>query len=53
VRILADVEEGNVASEHILLKFGFNYVSREEIPSSGRIFQVYELSRVDWNKETA
>src|SRR5271167_1791793 len=33
MRLLADVDEGNVASKHILRKLGFMYVSREEIPS--------------------
>ncbi len=47
-RLLADVEEGNVASEHILRKFGFKYASREEIPVSGRTILVYELSRTEW-----
>ena len=47
-RVLADVEEGNVASEHILRKFGFKYAGREEIPVSGRIILVYELSRTEW-----
>ncbi len=45
LRLLADVGEGNVASEHILRKFGFKYVSREEIPSSGRIILRYELCK--------
>ena len=43
-RLLADVEEGNVASEHILRKLGFKYVSREEIANSGRIILSYKLS---------
>jgi [ribosomal protein S5]-alanine N-acetyltransferase len=47
-RLLADVEEGNVASEHILRKFGFKYASREEIPVSGRVLLFYELSRTEW-----
>jgi RimJ/RimL family protein N-acetyltransferase len=47
-RILADVEEGNAASEHILMKFGFRYVSREKIPSSGRVILLCELLRVEW-----
>jgi ribosomal-protein-alanine N-acetyltransferase len=53
IRLFADVEKGNAASEHILQKFGFKYVTREEIPSSGRIILVYELERPDWeNKST-
>ncbi len=43
-RLLADVEEGNVASEHILRKLGFKHTSREEIANSGRIILSYELS---------
>jgi len=45
LRLLADVGEGNVVSEHILRKFGFKCVDREEIPSSGRIILRYELSK--------
>ncbi len=47
-RLLADVEKGNDASEHILQKFGFKYVSREEIPGRGRIILFYELLRTEW-----
>jgi [ribosomal protein S5]-alanine N-acetyltransferase len=47
-RLLADVEEGNVASEHILGKFGFKGVGREEIPVSRRVLLFYELSRSEW-----
>jgi ribosomal-protein-alanine N-acetyltransferase len=49
-RIVADIEKGNAASEHILQKFGFKYVSQEEIPSSGRIICLYELVRTDWTR---
>jgi ribosomal-protein-alanine N-acetyltransferase len=42
-RLLADVQEGNVASEKILQKLGFKYVSREEIRISGRTILLYEL----------
>jgi [ribosomal protein S5]-alanine N-acetyltransferase len=52
LRLLADVEEGNAASEHILRKFGFTYLSREEIPGSGRIILAYELSRAEWECKT-
>jgi [ribosomal protein S5]-alanine N-acetyltransferase len=45
VRLLADVEQENDASEHILQKFGFEYVSREEIPATGRIINLYELTK--------
>ena len=48
LKVVAGVEEGNLASEHILQKFGFTYTSREEIPVSGRIILSYELSRTDW-----
>jgi ribosomal-protein-alanine N-acetyltransferase len=47
-RLLADVEDGNAASEHILRKFGFTYARREEIPKSGRVLLFYELARTDW-----
>jgi ribosomal-protein-alanine N-acetyltransferase len=49
-RLLADVEKGNDASEHILQKFGFKYVSQEEIPGRGRIILLYELLRTEWEK---
>jgi ribosomal-protein-alanine N-acetyltransferase len=52
LRLMADVQEGNVASEKILLKFGFKYVSREEIPISGRVLLFYELSRAVWQGES-
>ena len=51
--LLADVEEGNVASEKILGKFGFRYVSREEIPDSGRVILFYELLRSEWEAQPA
>jgi ribosomal-protein-alanine N-acetyltransferase len=44
-RLLVDVEQGNAPSEHILQKFGFTYLKREEIPSSGRVILFYELLR--------
>jgi ribosomal-protein-alanine N-acetyltransferase len=47
-RVEADVEKGNAASEHILQKFGFKYVRREEIPGRGRIINFYELARGEW-----
>ena len=53
LRLMADVQEGNVGSEKILLKFGFKYVSHEEIPISGRVIVSYELSRVEWNAGSA
>ena len=42
-RLLADVDEGNVASRHILEKFGFKPVRREEIAASSRVILHYEL----------
>jgi ribosomal-protein-alanine N-acetyltransferase len=50
LRLVGDVEEGNVASEHILRKFGFTYLSREEIPGNGRIILTYELLRTEWER---
>lgn len=47
-RLLADVEQGHGASEHILRKFGFAYFSREEIRNSARVILTYELSRDAW-----
>jgi RimJ/RimL family protein N-acetyltransferase len=44
------VEKGNDASEHILQKFGFKYVSQEEIPGRGRILLFYELLKAEWEK---
>lgn len=52
VRLLADVEQGNAPSERILQKFGFTYLRREEIPSSGRVILFYELSRATWERQT-
>jgi ribosomal-protein-alanine N-acetyltransferase len=51
LNVVADVEKGNLASEHILQKFGFKYVNREEIPGSGRVILSFELSRMDWEGE--
>jgi ribosomal-protein-alanine N-acetyltransferase len=51
-RLLAGVEEGNAASEHILSKFGFKYTNREEIVASGRVLCFYELLRDDWARRT-
>jgi [ribosomal protein S5]-alanine N-acetyltransferase len=42
-RLLADVDEGNLASRHILEKFGFKLAGREEIAASGRVILLYEL----------
>jgi RimJ/RimL family protein N-acetyltransferase len=49
-RLVADVEKGNAASEHILEKFGFQYMRREEISKGGRIILFYELSRAAWEQ---
>jgi len=51
-RLLADVQKGNAASEHILQKLGFKYVSQEEILASGRTILLYELLKADWKKKT-
>jgi ribosomal-protein-alanine N-acetyltransferase len=49
-RLLADVEKGNDASEHILQKFGFKYLSQELIPTNGRIILLYEMLKTEWEK---
>jgi [ribosomal protein S5]-alanine N-acetyltransferase len=49
-RILADVEKGNIASEHILEKLGFKCVSCQEVPTTKRIICRYELRKVEWEK---
>ena len=41
--LLADVDEGNAVSRHILEKFGFKLVGREEIAATGRVILLYEL----------
>lgn len=45
LRLLADVQKDHAASERILQKLGFRYLSQEEIPLSGRIICLYELLR--------
>jgi len=42
-QLLADVDEGNAVSRHILEKFGFELVGREEISASGRVILLYQL----------
>jgi ribosomal-protein-alanine N-acetyltransferase len=42
-RLLADVDERNAVSRHILGKFGFNVEGRQEIAASGRVILRYEL----------
>lgn len=49
-RLLADVDEGNVVSRHILEKFGFKVVAREEITVSGRVILLYELPAAIWRE---
>ena len=41
--VVASVQKGNDASEHILQKLGFVFAKREEIP--GRVYHIYELTR--------
>jgi len=50
-RLLADVDERNATSKHILEKFGFKPVSGEEIASSGRVILQYELSSAEWGEK--
>ena len=50
VRVVADVEKGNVASERILEKLAFQFVSQEYILHSGRTIVLYELSRAAWEQ---
>ena len=49
IRLWADVEQGHAVSEHILRKFGFRYVRREEIAGRGRVILFYELSKAEWD----
>lgn len=49
-RLLADVERGHEISEHILRKFGFAFLSQEEIRNSCRIILLYELSKGEWEQ---
>jgi ribosomal-protein-alanine N-acetyltransferase len=53
VRLKADVEKGNEASEYILQKYGFKFVRREDIAWSGRVLHFYELLKTDWEKKSA
>lgn len=43
MRILADVETGNLASDRILQKLGFCLTGSELLKASGRVIQHYEL----------
>jgi [ribosomal protein S5]-alanine N-acetyltransferase len=47
-RVSATVEKGHAASEHILRKFGFQYVSEEHVAASARIICLYQLLRSEW-----
>jgi len=49
-RILADVQKGNLASEHILEKLGFKCISQQEVPATKRIICLYELRKTEWEK---
>jgi RimJ/RimL family protein N-acetyltransferase len=49
-RILAEVEKGNAASEHILEKLGFKCVSRQEVSAAKRIICLYQLQKSEWQK---
>jgi ribosomal-protein-alanine N-acetyltransferase len=50
-RLSADVDEGNAVSRHILQKFGFALVGREEIAASGRVILLYELPATEGQEE--
>lgn len=51
-RLLADVEQGHAASEHILRKFGFTFFKEEKIAESNRVILFYELLRSEWEQRT-
>jgi RimJ/RimL family protein N-acetyltransferase len=51
-RLLADVEQGYTASEHILGKFGFTFFKEEKISESNRVILFYELSKSEWEQRT-
>jgi [ribosomal protein S5]-alanine N-acetyltransferase len=44
-KIYADVEKGHAASERILRKLGFEWVSEEKIAGSARVICVYRLTK--------
>lgn len=52
-RLLADVDEGHAVSRHILEKFGFQVVAREEIGGSGRAILLYELAAPEAREKPA
>lgn len=47
-RLVAEVQQGNDVSVHILKKFSFQFVSKEVIAHNGRVLLSYELSRTEW-----
>ena len=47
-RLLADVEQGHMVSEHLLQKFGFTVIGQEELAGNGRVILLYQLSRNEW-----
>src|ERR1700728_542812 len=50
-RLFPHVEQGHAASEHILRKLGFRYVSQEVVAVSGRVILFYELFRGEWERK--
>jgi len=52
LRLLANVQKGNAASEHILHKLGFKYFNQQVIPANGRILHFYELTKSAWEKKS-
>jgi len=49
-RIRADITKGHAASERVLQKFNFRYVSQEELGGGERIICSYELLKADWER---
>jgi len=47
-RLLADVEQGHMVSEHLLQKFGFTVIGQDELAGNGRVILLYQLSRNEW-----
>jgi [ribosomal protein S5]-alanine N-acetyltransferase len=48
--VCAEAETGNLVSEHILQKFGFEWAHDEQIPASSRIICHYRLLKSDWER---
>jgi RimJ/RimL family protein N-acetyltransferase len=46
--VVASVEEGNVASQHVLVKSGF--LDRGRTRSYGKDSPIYRITRDEWNK---